>query len=123
MIFFVVALLKAFFVGGVFCAVAQILIDRTALTPARILVGYVVAGVALTALGVYEPLIEFAGCGASTPLTGFGYSLAKGVKEAIDESGPIGILMGGLSGTAAGITAALLFGTLASLLFRARAKR
>ena len=119
----VVSLVKAFLVGGVFCAVAQILIDRTALTPARILVAYVVSGVALTAIGVYEPLVDFAGCGASTPLTGFGYSLAKGVEKAIDEQGALGILTGGLTGCAAGITAALVFGLIAAFLFKSKAKR
>ncbi len=123
MIDFLLSLLKAFLVGGVFCAVAQILIDRTALTPARILVAYVVSGVVLTGLGIYQPLVDFAGCGATTPLTGFGYNLAKGVKKAIDTQGAIGILTGSLTGTAAGITAALVFGCIAALMFRSKAKR
>jgi len=95
-------LLKAFVIGGLFCVVAQILIDKTGLTPARILVVYVSAGVILTAVGLYGPLVEFAGCGAMTPLTGFGYSLAMGVKRAVNEKGLIGALTGGLTGTAAG---------------------
>jgi len=105
---------KAFFVGGALCAVGQLLIDRTGLTPARILVGYVVTGVAL---GVYEPLLDWAGAGASIPLTGFGAALAKGVREAVAASGAFGILTGGLSASAAGITTAILMGLLASLLF------
>ncbi len=114
--------LLAFLVGGTLCVVAQILIDKTRLTPARILVIYVVAGVILTAIGVYQPLVRLAGCGATTPLTGFGYSLARGVKKAVDENGLIGALMGGLSGTAGGITAAMLFGLLASVFFKSKPK-
>ena len=110
--------LKAFIVGGILCVIAQIFIDKTKLNPARILVSYVVLGVILTAVGIYEPLVKFAGCGATTPLTGFGYSLAKGVQKAITENGAIGILTGGLNGAAGGITAALLFGYLASLIFK-----
>lgn len=102
--------LYVFVVGGLLCVVAQIILDKTKLTPARILVGYVVAGVVLTAVGLYEPLIKLAGAGASIPLTGFGYSLAKGVEKAINEKGMIGILTGGLTATAAGIAAAILFG-------------
>ena len=115
-------LLKAFLVGGVFCAVAQILIDKTKLTPARILVSYVVLGVILTAIGVYQPLVDFAGSGATTPLTGFGYSLAKGVKETIDKDGAIGIITGGIKGTAGGITGAIVFGLAASLIFKSKPK-
>lgn len=122
MIGFIYSLAKAFLVGGALCAIAQVFIDRTALTPARILVSYVVLGVILTGLGVYGPLVDFAGCGATTPLLGFGYSLAQGVKKAIDEQGAIGILTGGLTGTAAGITAALTFGSVAAFFFRAKAK-
>ncbi len=114
--------LLAFLVGGLLCAVAQIFIDKTKVTPARILVSYVVAGVALTALGLYEPLVKAAGCGATTPLTGFGYSLAKGVERAVGEMGLLGALTGGLSGTAGGITAAMVFGLLSALLFRAKPK-
>lgn len=113
---------KAFLVGGLLCAIGQILIDRTKLTPARILVSYVVIGVALGALGVYQPLVEFAGAGATVPLTGFGSSLAKGVREAVDEAGFIGILTGGLKATAGGISAAIISGLLASLIFKPKDK-
>lgn len=114
--------LKAFFVGGLLCMIGQILIDKTKLTPARILVSYVVIGVFLGAIGVYEPLVEFAGAGATVPLTGFGYSIAKGVKEAVQEDGFLGILTGGLKATAGGITAAIMAGLLASILFKAKDK-
>lgn len=114
--------LKAFLVGGLLCAVGQVLIDYTKLTPARILVSYVVAGVALGALGIYEPLIEFAGAGASVPLTGFGYLLAKGVKEAVAANGFLGILTGGLTSAAAGITSAILFGLIMALIFKPKDK-
>ena len=114
--------LKAFVIGGIFCLLGQILIDKTKLTPARILVGYVVAGVFLGAIGMYKPLVEFAGAGATVPLTGFGYTLAKGVKEAIQQDGLIGILTGGLKATAGGITAAIIAGLLMSFLFKARDK-
>ena len=110
--------LKAFVVGGAICVVGQLLIDCTKLTPARILVSFVVSGVLLTAIGVYEPLVEFAGAGATVPLTGFGYSLAKGVKAAVTEHGLLGALMGGLEATAAGITASVLFGFIAALLVK-----
>ena len=113
-------LLKAFAVGGVFCLIAQILIDKTAITPAKILVLYVTAGIFLPALGLYEPLVDFAGCGATTPLTGFGYSLAKGVRKAVDETGIFGALTGGFTGTAAGICAAITFGYIFTLIFRGR---
>ena len=116
-------LLKAFVIGGLFCLVAQILIDKTSLTPARILVLYVSAGVVLTAVGLYGPLVEFGGCGATTPLTGFGYSLAMGVKRAVQEKGLIGALMGGLTGTAGGISAAICFAYLFALIFRGHPKR
>ena len=116
------ALLKAFAVGGAICAIAQILIDKTRLTPARILVAYVCAGVLLHALGVYEKLIAIAGAGASVPLTGFGYVLAKGVEKAVDQFGILGVLTGGLTGAAAGITAAMLFGFLAALIAPSRPK-
>lgn len=114
--------LKAFFVGGLICMIGQILIDYTKLTPARILVAYVVGGVVLTAIGVYEPIVDFAGAGATVPLTGFGYSLAKGVVEAVENYGFIGILSGGLTATAAGITAAIFFGFIMSLLFKSSDK-
>ena len=102
--------LRAFFVGGIFCVIAQILIDRTKLTPARILVIYVVAGVVLGGMGIYKPIVDFAGAGATVPLTGFGYLIAKGVKEAIGEQGLLGALTGGLRASAGGIAAALVFG-------------
>ena len=114
--------LKAFLVGGALCLIGQILIDMTKLTPARILVCYVVAGVFLGAVGVYKPLAEFAGAGATVPLTGFGATLAKGVKEAIDENGALGILTGGLKATAGGISAAIIFGLLAGILFKPKDK-
>lgn len=114
--------LKAFLVGGALCLIGQILIDRTKLTPARILVGYVVAGVILGAIGVYKPLAEFAGAGASVPLTGFGYTLSEGVKEAVDQNGILGIFTGGLKAAAGGITAAITAGLLVSLIFKARDK-
>lgn len=110
--------LWAFLVGGFICFIGQILIDYTKLTPARILTCYVVSGVALTAIEVYEPIVNFAGAGATVPLTGFGYSLAKGVVEAIEQYGFIGIFCGGLTATAAGITAAMLFGFIMSLIFK-----
>jgi len=114
--------LKAFIVGGILCVIGQILIDKTKLTPARILVSYVVAGVALGGIGLYKPLADFAGAGAAVPLTGFGYTLAKGVKEAISEDGVIGIFTGGLKATAGGITAAIVAGLLVSLIFKAKDK-
>lgn len=112
--------IKAFAVGGVFCVIAQFLIDKTKLTPARILVTYVVIGVLLGAVGVYKPLVEFAGAGASTPLTGFGYLISKGVKEAVDKDGLLGALTGGLTSSAGGITAALVFGLIAALIFSSK---
>ena len=114
--------LKAFLVGGVFCLIGQILIDKTKLTPARILVTHVVAGVVLGAVGAYKPLVEFAGAGATVPLTGFGYTLSKGVREAVDQDGFLGIFTGGLKATAGGITAAVFAGLLASILFKAKDK-
>ncbi len=114
--------IKAFLVGGLFCLIGQILIDKTKLTPARILVSYVVIGVILGAVGVYKPLVEFAGAGASVPLTGFGYNLAKGVKETVQQDGFLGIFTGGLKACAGGIAAAITAGLLASLVFRARDK-
>lgn len=109
-------------VGGAICLVGQILIDFTSLTPARILSGFVVAGVILTAAGLYEPLVSLAGAGATVPLTGFGYALAKGVEAQISENGAIGILTGGLTATAAGITTALVLGFVCSLLFKSDEK-
>ena len=114
--------LKAFLIGGVICAVGQVLIDYTKLTPARILVSFVVAGVVLGALGWYQPLVDFAGAGASVPLTGFGNLLAKGVREAIGKDGLVGVLTGGLTATAGGITAAMIFGLIVALIFRPKDK-
>lgn len=115
-------IIKAFLVGGLFCVIAQILIDLTALTPARILVSYVVAGVILGAFGIYQPLLEFAGCGASVPLTGFGNALAKGVRDAIDKDGISGILTGALTASSGGITAALVFGWITALFSNGKPK-
>lgn len=112
----------AFIVGGAFCVIAQILLDKTKLTPARILVGYVVAGVILGAVGIYPYLIDLAGAGAATPLTGFGNLIAEGVRRAVDEKGLIGALTGGLTAAAAGTAAALCFGFLASLIFHGKNK-
>ena len=114
--------IKAFIIGGILCAIGQILIDKTKLTPARILVSYVVIGVILGGIGIYKHLVDFAGAGATVPLTGFGFSLAKGVKEAINEIGFLGIFTGGLKATAGGIAAAIVAGLLASLLFKAKDK-
>lgn len=114
--------IKAFLVGGLLCLAGQILIDKTKLTPARILVSYVVLGVLLGAVGIYKPLTEFAGAGATVPLTGFGYNLAKGVREAVDQDGFLGIFTGGLKACAGGITAAVVAGLLVSLIFRDKDK-
>ena len=114
--------LKAFLVGGLLCLVGQVLIDKTKLTPARILVSYVVAGVFLGAIGIYKPIAEFACAGATIPLTGFGYTLAKGVKEAVAQQGFLGIFTGGLKATAGGIAMAILAGLLVSLIFKAKDK-
>lgn len=114
--------IKAFVIGGVLCLIGQILIDKTKLTPARILVSYVVAGVILGAFGIYEKLIDFAGAGATVPLTGFGYLLSKGVKEGVAQDGFIGVLTGGLKATAGGITAAVMAGLVMSIIFKARDK-
>lgn len=112
--------LKAFIVGGLLCLIGQVLIDKTKLTPARILVGYVTAGVLLGAIGLYEPLIDFAGAGASVPLTGFGNLLANGVKKAVNEDGFLGILTGGLKASSGGITAAIIFGLISGIFFKAK---
>ena len=114
--------IKAFLVGGLFCFIGQILIDKTKLTPARILVGYVVIGVILGGIGIYKPLVEFAGAGASVPLTGFGYSLAKGVKEAVQQDGFMGIFTGGLKACAGGIAIAIFAGLVTSLIFKPKDK-
>ena len=115
--------LNAFLCGGLLCAVGQILIDKTSLTPARILTGYVVVGVLLGALGLYEPLVEWGGAGATVPLTGFGYNLAKGVREAVAQQGWLGIFTGGLTASAGGIAAAVVFAVVMALLFRPGDKR
>ncbi len=115
-------LLKAFAVGGVICLIGQILIDKTKLTPGRILVAFVVAGVVLTAVGVYEPLVNWAGAGATVPLTGFGYAMAKGVEKAIAEQGIRGIITGGFTAASAGVTAAVICGLIASLIARPKEK-
>ncbi len=114
--------LKAFLVGGVLCLIAQTLIDKTRLTPARILVGYVVVGVFLGAIRIYQPLVEFAGAGATVPLTGFGYTLSKGVREAVDQHGLLGALIGGLKASAGGISAAIVSGLLVSIIFNPKDK-
>lgn len=114
--------LKAFVLGGIFCVIGQILIDKTKLTPARILVLYVVAGVVLGAIGLYQPLVDWGGAGATVPLTGFGNNLAKGVRDAVDESGLLGALTGGMKAAAGGLTAAILFGFLAALIFKPKDK-
>lgn len=115
-------LLKAFVVGGAICTLGEVLVLKTKLTPARILVGYIVAGVLLSAVGLYAPLVEFAGAGATVPLTGFGHALTNGVKKAVQEIGFMGAFTGGLTATAAGIAAAVFFGALAALLFKPKAK-
>lgn len=114
--------LKAFLVGGLLCLIGQILIDKTKLTPARILVLYVVVGVLLSGIGIYQKLVDFAGAGATVPLTGFGHTLAKGVREAINADGFLGIFTGGLKAAAGGITAAITAGLIASFLFKAKDK-
>ncbi len=113
----------AFVLGGGLCVIAQILIDKTKLTPAKILVGYVCIGVVLTAVGAYEPLVKLAGCGATVPLSGFGYAIANGVKTAVEEKGLLGALTGGIGATAGGITASICFGLLASFVFSSKPKR
>ena len=114
--------LKAFLVGGTFCLIGQLIIDKTKLTPARILVCYVVIGVFLSAVNLYQGLVDFAGAGASVPLTGFGHAIAKGVREAIAQDGWMGVLTGGLKATAGGITAAIISGVIVSIIFKAKDK-
>ena len=114
--------IKAFIIGGIICLIGQLLIDKTKLTPARILVSYVVAGVILSASGVYQKIVDFAGAGATVPLTGFGHTIAKGVKDAVDKQGFLGIFTGGLTASAGGISAAILFGLIMSFIFRPRDK-
>ena len=111
-----IRLLNAFIVGGFLCFIGQVLIDRTKLTPARIMVGFVVSGVVLTAIGIYEPLVEFAGAGATVPISGFGYSIAKGTEKAVAEHGFLGALSGGLTTTSTGIAGAMLLGILAAVI-------
>ena len=113
---------NAFWVGGLLCAIGQVLIDKTKLTPARILVMYVCVGALLTALGVYQPIVDYAGTGATVPISGFGYSLAKGVMEAVDKDGFMGIFTGGITATSAGITAAVTFGLIFAVLGRPKEK-
>jgi stage V sporulation protein AE len=115
--------LWAFIIGGLICVVGQILLSKTNMTPARILVVFVTAGVILTAIGVYEPLVKLSGGGAQVPLTGFGYALAKGAFKGVDESGLLGALSGGVVGTAAGIASAVLFGYLIALIFKPKTKK
>ncbi|MGM9545859.1 MAG: stage V sporulation protein AE [Vescimonas sp.] len=115
--------LWCFLCGGLLCLIGQVLIDLTKLTPARILTGYVVAGVILQALGLYQPLVDWGGAGATVPLTGFGYSLAKGVAKAVGEKGLLGVITGGLTATAGGISAAVVFGLLMAVLFKPKEKR
>lgn len=115
--------IKAFIVGGLICVIGQILIDKTKLTPARILVSFVVAGAFLEFFGVYKPLIEFAGAGASVPLTGFGSVLTKGVIKAIEEKGMLGIITGGVSASAGGIASALVFGFIVAVIFKSKPKK
>ena len=115
-------IIKAFIVGGLLCLIGQLLIDKTKLTPAKILVFYVVCGVLLSAVGIYQPLVDTAGAGATVPLTGFGHTLAKSVRSAVDEKGFLGIFTGGLKGTAGGITTAIVAGLLVSLLFKPKDK-
>lgn len=112
--------ISAFLCGGFLCVIAQILINKTKLTPARILVSYVVVGVVLSATGIYKHLVDIAGCGATVPLTGFGHVLAQGVEKAVNENGPVGILMGGLSGASSGIAAVIVFSLLASIFFKSK---
>ena len=114
---------NAFLCGGILCAIGQILIDKTKLTPARILTGYVVAGVLLSALGLYEPIVNWGGAGATVPLTGFGHALAKGVREAVAKDGWLGVFTGGLTATAGGIAAAVVFGVVMAVLFKPGEKR
>ena len=116
-------LINCFWVGGLICVIAQILIDKTKLTPARIMVLYVVSGAALTLLGIYQPLVEFAGAGATVPIIGFGHSLAKGAMKAVDKTGLLGAFTGGITATAGGITAAILFGYLFALVFKSKGKK
>jgi stage V sporulation protein AE len=116
-------ILKAFIIGGILCGIGQIILDKTNLTPARILTLYVISGVVLSALGLYQPLADFAGAGASVPLTGFGHLLAKGIREAVHQNGALGIFTGGLEASAGGICAAVTAALVMSILFRAKSKQ
>jgi len=116
-------LFNAFWVGGLLCVIAQLLIDYTKITPAKIMVTYVVSGVVLTAIGIYEPIVEYAGSGATVPIIGFGYTLAKGVEKLVLEKGVLGILTGGITGAAGGITAAIVFGCIFALICKPKAKK
>lgn len=116
------ALIRAFLVGGAICAVGQLIIDFTSVTPARMLVGFVITGVVLGALGIYRPLAEFAGCGATLPLTGFGYGMAEGVKRAVEENGLSGVLTGPLSSASGGIATAIIFGIILSIVAKPKEK-
>ena len=115
--------LKVFITGGIICTIGQVLIDKTKLTPARILVLFVVLGVVLTGLGIYKPIVDFGGSGATVPISGFGYALANGVKEEIDKNGFLGIFTGGITATSAGITAAIFFGYLSALISKSNIKK
>ncbi len=114
---------KAFIVGGIICAISQVLIDKTKLTPARILVTFVTLGVFLQLIGVYQPIVDFGGAGATVPLTGFGYNLCKGVEKAVSEHGFLGIFTGGLTAGAGGIAAAMIFGFFVSIIFRSKSRK
>ena len=118
----ILSYVRVFLVGGVLCVIAQVLIDKTKLAPARILVGYVVAGVVLGGLGLYKPLVDFGGAGATTPLTGFGYLISKGVREAVEKQGLLGALTGPLRAASGGVAAAIVFGFLACLIFKGKPK-
>lgn len=119
----IIQTVNCFWVGGLICVIAQILIDKTKLTPAKIMVSYVVVGVILGSLGIYDSIVKFAGAGATVPIIGFGYTLSQGVVKAVEKSGLIGVLTGGISASAGGITAAILFGYLAALLFKSKGKK
>lgn len=115
-------IIKAFLIGGIICAIGQLFIDYTKLTPARILTGYVVAGVIISAVGLYKPIVDFAGAGATVPLTGFGHLLAEGIRKTIEKDGFLGVFTGGMTAASGGITAAILFGLIAALIFRQKDK-
>ena len=118
-----IKIINSFWVGGIICVIAQILIDKTKITPAKTMVLYVVSGAILTLVGIYQPIVEFAGAGATVPIIGFGYLLAKGAMESVDKIGILGALTGGISAAAGGLTAAILFGYIAALLFKSKGKK